>query len=187
MVKKINAVLGIAGSASVLIHIGYVIYAYLTFYYNPLLTNIFGYTTLVLSCLHIILCGVIFFFVHDKGNGMRYPGLNMRTVIQRVSGVLMMMMLILHINTFKLLSSLSGSDRVLFVAVMASQVLFYAFALLHVALSAGNALITLGLIQSIGSRRRFDVFIWLLCAVLFIVVSFVVLKTEIIMFPGGAA
>ena len=187
MVKKINAVVGIAGTASVLIHIGYVIYAYLTFYYNPLLTNIFAYTTLVISCLHIILSGVIVFFVHDRGNGARYISLNMRTVIQRVSAVLMVLMLILHINTFKLLSSLSGSDRVLFAVVMISQILFYAFALVHVALSAGNALITLGLISDIRKRRMFDVIVWVLCAMLFVVASFVILKTEIIMFTGGAA
>ena len=105
MVKKVNAVCGLAVSVSVLIHIVYVIYAYLTFYYNPLVTRIIADTTLLFAGIHIIFSAVTVFFLHDRGNGMLYPRLNIRTLIQRVSAVLMILMLILHINTFKLLSS----------------------------------------------------------------------------------
>ena len=185
MVKKVNAVCGLAVSVSVLIHIVYVIYAYLTFYYNPLLTRIIADTTLLFAGIHIIFSAVIVFLLHDRGNGMLYPRLNMRTLIQRVSAVLMILMLVLHINTFKLLSSSSESNRVLFAAVMISQVLFYASALLHVALSAGNALITLGAISTVRSRKTVDVIVWIICAVLFTTVSVTVLRTELIMFGGG--
>ena len=68
---------------------------------------------------------------------------------------------------------------------MISQVLFYASALLHVALSAGNALITLGAISTVRSRKTVDVIVWIICAVLFTTVSFTVLRTELIMFGGG--
>ena len=40
--KKINAALGLLSIVFMLLHIGYTVYAYLTFYYNPFLKMVFS-------------------------------------------------------------------------------------------------------------------------------------------------
>ncbi len=189
MVKKINAVLGLAIIALLLVHISYEIYAYLTFYYNPVLTKVIAYAVLVSGCLHILLSCFSVFVLHDKGNGLKYPALNVRTIIQRISAIVMAVLIILHLNTFAALKSSSQTNRVLFFAVLVLQLLFYAVTLLHIGVSVSNAFITLGLIGSEKGRKRLDVFVWILCVMLFVAAAFVVTNTQIAMFlkSGGAA
>ena len=188
MQKKVNAVLGLAITAALLIHIIYEIYAYLTFYYNPVLTKILAFTTLGLGALHILLSAFIVFISHDKGKGIRYPALNIRTLLQRISAVAIAVMLILHMNTFVALSATAGTSRALFVTVLIVQVLFYLTVFVHIAVSASNAFITLGIISSGKARKTLDIIIWILCVILFAAASFVVVKTQVAMFltPGGA-
>lgn len=187
MGKKINAVLGLAVIALFLIHIVYEIYAYLTFYYNPVLTKVIAYSTLVTAGLHVVLSIIIVFFMHDKGNGMRYPALNLRTLLQRISAFAIVPLMIVHMNTFKLLGMTSAAGGPLFVLVLAVQVLFYADVLLHIGLSTGNALITLGFITTEKMRKRTDIIVWTVCAILFIAASVIVIRTQLAMFSGGAA
>ena len=97
----------------------------------------------------------------------------------------MILMLILHLNTFKLLSYSAGSNDLLFAAVIILQVLFFGVTLLHTAVSAGNALITLGMISTDKARRNFDITVWIICAVIFAVLTVSVIRTELIMFGGG--
>ena len=187
MGKKLNAVLSLGIIASVLTHIVYEIIAYLTFYYNPALTKIIAFTTLGLAGLHALCSAGLLFFAHDRGNGMRYPKLNARTLIQRVSAAAMVLMIVPHINNFKILSSLAGSNRVLFYVVLFSQLLFYAAVLIHVAVSVSRAFISLGLVSTGKAVRAIDVTVWILCAVLFAAASVAVLRTQISMFAGGAS
>lgn len=186
MGKKVNAVLGLGIIASVLIHIGYEIYAFLTFYYNPLLTKIIAYTTLGLAGLHVLCSIGIVFFAHDRGNGMRYPKLNARTMIQRISAAAIVIMILPHINNFMILSSLAEKNRPLFYAVLLSQTLFYAAVLLHVAVSVRNAFISLGLIQTEKAGKAVDAVTWVICAAVFIAASAVIIRTQLSMFGGGA-
>ena len=189
MAKKTNAVLGLAIIALFLVHIIYEIFAYLTFYYNPAVTKVIAYSTLGAVALHVLMSVYIVFFVHDRGNGMKYPALNARTVIQRVSAVIMTLLMIVHMNTFSLLSANAKTNRPLFVLILIVQIFFYASVLLHVAVSAGNALITLGLVTSGKTRKKIDIAVWTVCAVLFLAASVIVVKTQIAMFlgQGGAS
>lgn len=187
MGKKLNAVLGLGIIASVLTHVVYEIFAYLTFYYNPVLTKIIAYTTIGLAGLHALCSTGLLLFAHDRGNGMRYPKLNSRTLIQRVSAAAMVLMILPHINNYKILSSLAGSNRELFYVVLFSQLLFYAAVLIHVAVSVSNAFITLGLVSSQKAVKAIDITVRILCTVLFAAASVAVLRTQISMFTGGAS
>ena len=187
MIKKSNAVLGLAIIAIFLIHIIYEIYAYLTFYYNPVLTKVIAYTALGTAGLHALLSIFIVFFMHDKGNGMRYPALNVRTLLQRISAFAIVPLMIVHMNTFSLLGMTSEAARPLFYVVLAVQAVFYADVLLHVALSTGNALITLGIITSSKTRKVFDITVWIICAVLFAAAMVIITRTQLAMFLGGAS
>ncbi len=189
MAKKINAVLGISIVVLFLVHILYEIFAYLTFYYNPIVTKVIAYAALGAVVLHVFMSIYIVSFVHDRGKGMKYPALNARTLIQRISAVVMTVLIIFHMNTFKLLSQNAKTNLPLFVIVLIVQIIFYASVLLHVAVSASNAMISLGIIASDNARKRTDVIVWIICAVLFAAASFIIVKTQVSMFlgSGGAA
>ena len=188
--KKINAALGLLSIAAMLVHIGYTVFAYLAFYYNPTLKLLTAVPFMVLACLHAI-CGMLTVFLQSDGTRLdMYPRQNVRTVLQRVSAALMLPLLILHINTFGLLQSSAEAGQWLwFALLMLSQPLFYATVLTHIAVSVTRGFITLGWLSSSEKQRKIDRVVYILCALAFAVSTFVVVRTELAMFlsGGGAA
>ena len=187
--KKINAALGLLSIAALLFHLGYTVFAYITFYYNPTLKLATAIPFMVLACLHAV-CGMLTVFL--QADGMRldlYPKQNRATILQRVSAALMLPLLILHINTFNLLrSSAEAGQWLWFGVLMFSQPLFYGTVLTHVAVSVTRGLITLGLLTSVDKQKRIDRVIYIICAAAFVVATVAVLKTELAMFLfGGGA
>lgn len=88
--KKINAALGLLSIAAMLLHIGYTVFAYLAFYYDPMLKLLTAIPFMVLACLHAI-CGILTVFLQADGTRLDlYPRQNARTVLQRVSAALML-------------------------------------------------------------------------------------------------
>lgn len=188
--KKINAALGLLSIAGMLVHIGYTVFAYLTYYYNESLKILTAIPFMVLVCLHAV-CGLLTVFLQADGTRLDlYPKQNLRTILQRASAALMLPLLILHINTFGLLQSAAGAGQWLwFALLMISQPLFYGVALTHIAVSVTRGLITLGLLTSREKQKRIDIVIYILCAAAFVISTYVVVNTELAMFltGGGAA
>ena len=188
--KKINAALGLLSIAAMLLHIGYTVFAYLAFYYNPTLKLLTAIPFMVLACLHAV-CGMLTLFLQSDGTRLElYPKQNARTILQRVSAALMLPLLILHINTFGLLqSSAEAGQWIWFALLMLSQPLFYGTVLTHIAVSVTRGLITLGWLSSSEKQRKIDRVVYILCALAFAVSTFVVVRTELAMFlsGGGAA
>ena len=188
--KKINAALGLLSIAAMLVHIGYTVFAYLAFYYNPTLKLLTAVPFMVLACLHAV-CGMLTVFLQSDGTRLdMYPRQNVRTVLQRVSAALMLPLLILHINTFGLLQSSAEAGQWLwFALLMLSQPLFYATVLIHIAVSVTRGFITLGWLTSTEKQKVIDRVVYILCALAFAVSTFVVVRTELAMFlsGGGAA
>jgi succinate dehydrogenase hydrophobic anchor subunit len=184
--KKINAALGLLSIAAMLLHIGYTVFAYLAFYYDPMLKLLTAIPFMVLACLHAI-CGMLTVFLQADGTRLDlYPRQNARTVLQRVSAALMLPLLILHINTFGLLQSSAEAGQWLwFALLMLSQPLFYATVLTHIAVSVTRGFITLGWLTSTEKQKVIDRAVYILCALAFAVSTFVVLRTELAMFLAG--
>ena len=189
-VKKINAILSLLTVAALFVHIGYTVFAYLTLYYNPTLKNLMSYPFMILTCLHAVLSMVTMMFFSDGSKLDLYPQQNVETIIQRVSAVLIIPLLILHLNTFSLMQSCAESGNwVVYVLLTVAQTLFYAASLLHVAFSVPRALITLGRISTEEQKKKADRIVRIVCAVVFVVSAFAVIKGELAMFlpAGGAA
>ena len=188
--KKINAALGLLSIAAMLLHIGYTVFAYLAFYYNPTLKLLTAIPFMVLACLHAV-CGMLTLFLQSDGTRLElYPKQNARTILQRVSAALMLPLLILHINTFGLLqSSAEAGQWIWFALLMLSQPLFYGVVQTHIAVSVTRGLITLGWLSSTEKQKVIDRVVYILCALAFVVSTFVVVRTELAMFlyGGGAA
>ena len=187
--KKINAALGFLSIAAMLLHIGYTVFAYLAFYYNPTLKLLTAIPFMVLACLHAV-CGMLTLFLQSDGTRLElYPKQNARTILQRVSAALMLPLLILHINTFGLLqSSAEAGQWIWFALLMLSQPLFYGVVQTHIAVSVTRGLITLGWLSSTEKQKVIDRVVYILCALAFVVSTFVVVRTELAMFLyGGGA
>ena len=188
--KKANAALGLLSIAAMLIHIGYTVFAYLTFYYNPTLKLLTAVPFMVLVCLHAV-CSMLSVFLQADGTRLDlYPKQNLRTLLQRASAALMLPLLILHINTYGLLESSAAAGQWLwFALLLISQPLFYGTVLTHIAVSVTRAFVTLGWLASRERQAKLDRVIYILCALAFAVCTFVVLRTELAMFlsGGGAA
>ena len=187
--KKTNAALGLLSIAAMLLHIGYTVFAYLAFYYNPTLKLLTAIPFMALACLHAV-CGMLTVFLQADGTRLDlYPKQNARTILQRVSAALMLPLLILHINTFGLLKSSSDAGHWLwFALLMLSQPLFYGVVQTHIVVSVTRGLITLGWLSSTEKQKVIDRVVYILCALAFVVSTFVVVRTELAMFLyGGGA
>lgn len=170
-IKKWNARLSILTLALLLTHEAYQLYAYLTFYYNPTLSAVSGYTVAGAFVIHGALSLICITALHDA-KGVAYKRLNLKTVIQRVSAVMIVLLLPLHIFSFSTLQSSAGG--VGYVLTEAAQILFYGALSCHVALSFSNALITLGRLQDIKKKRVIDIIMIVFCAMLFLTASVII-------------
>lgn len=173
-IKKWNARLSLLTFALLLIHEGYQLYAYLTFYYNPTLSAISGYSVAGCFVLHGILSAICVFALHDSKT-VAYKKLNIRTLLQRISAVMIILLLPLHILSFSMLQSSAGVGYILVEVV---QIIYYAVLSCHIALSFSGALITLGLLPDIKKKRIIDVIVLVICALLFIAVSVIITTTH---------
>ena len=175
-VKKWNARLSLLTFALLLIHEAYQLYAYITFYYNPTLSAVSGYAVAGCMVMHGILSAVCVFVLHDS-KSIAYKKLNIRTLIQRVTAVMIILLLPVHIFSFMLLQVSAGSGW--YIAAEITQIIFYAALSCHIALSLSNAIITLGWLSDIKKKRIIDISAAVISALLFIAVSVIITTTHI--------
>ena len=181
--KKFNAVIALLSSIALLVHIGYNSYAYLTMYYNPDMKTLTATPFIICTMIHAV-CGMCIVFLQNDGTNLSiYKEQNKKTIIQRVSAALIFPLLIVHLKTFNLLSSLSSEGKWLpFVLIVVLQICFYADVIVHMALSFSKALITLGFIQNRDKLKILDKAVFILCVVVFLFASYAVVKGQLTMF-----
>ena len=183
LLKKTNAALGLLSILFMLLHMGYSIFAYLTFYYNPFLKMVFAIPFMVLVCLHAI-CGMLTVMTQNDGSRTDlYPKQNVRTILQRVSAALIFPLLILHINTFSLMQLCAENDMTggILLLILA-ELLFFAVVVTHVAVSLTKGLITLGFLTSEKTMKILDRIIYVCGAVFYCAAVYAVVKGQIAMF-----
>ena len=181
--KKINAVLSLLTIAAMLLHIGYTVFVYLTFYYNPGLKQWMSVPFMTLTCLHAI-CGMAAVFLQADGTRLDlYPKQNTGTVIQRLSATLIFPLLFLHLNTYDLLHVCAeGGKWFRFGLLLLSQPLFYGIVLAHISVSLTRAMISLGWPTSMEKKKKIDRIVYVVCIVAFAVAVYSVIKGQLTMF-----
>ncbi len=184
--KKINAALGLLTIVFMLMHVGYTIYAYLTFYYNPFLKMVFAIPFMVSVCLHAV-CGMLtVFMMADGTRADLYMKQNRRTILQRVTAALIFPLLILHINTFSMMSACAGNGQTLLILLLiAAELVFFASVITHVSVSLTKGMITLGILSSAETQKKLDRIIYVVGAVVYAAAVYSVLKVQIVMFLQG--
>lgn len=177
--KKINAALGLLSILLIVLHIGYSVFAYLTFYYNPLLKNLFAIPFLVIVFLHATL-GMLVVFTQKDGSRMDlYKKQNARTILQRVSAALIFPLLILHINTFRLMQQAAEKGQsYLIILLIVAELGFFAVVIIHVVSSFTRGLITLGVLSSEKTCRILDRICYILGVIAFLLSAYAVVKGQ---------
>ena len=125
--------------------------------------------------MHATLSAICVFALHDSKT-IAYKKLNIRTVFQRVSAVMLFLLLLIHILSFPLLQSSAGS--VGYICVETVQIIYFAALSCHISLSFSNSIITLGRLSDIKKKRIIDIIVLVICALLFIAVSVIITTTH---------
>lgn len=166
--KKINAILTLFIMAALAIHAGYQTVSYAIMYYNPVVSMILGYIILIPLVCHIILSIISVLILHDSKT-IAYCRLNAAILVQRISAVLLLCLFHVHIQSFKLLQSHPTGPC--FILIKAAEIMFYVALFAHISISFPRSLVTLGILKRIESKRKLDRIIWILCGLLFIIVT----------------
>ena len=164
MLRKINAVLSLVITWLLLVHaiingVWMLSRGAFTKAQNPLAFILF-----MLMMLHAIMCIVLLIRAHkgaEKRKCKGYPNMNAQTYIQRIGGALLILFTVLHI---------AGTKGVLNPPKLVHSILpplFFAMALMHVAISTSKALITLG-VGNAKVIKRVDIIIKILCVIILI-------------------
>ncbi len=181
--KKLNAALGLLTILCLLLHMGYSVYTYVTFYYNPTLSKAFQLPVIIAACLHGVTGMLTVFLQNDGGSAALYPRHNRRVILQKVSAALIFPLLILHLNTFSLMKqSAENGEKGVVIALIAAELLFFAAAITHAAVSLTNGFITLGILSSRNTQKKIDTVVYVICALGFIAAVYSVVKGQAAMF-----
>ncbi len=156
ILKKCNALVSWLVMLLLLMH-GYMAFAILMG--QKVNFAVWGTVSTITSCavgVHVLLVLIIIFFRHDGTNMSHYSRLNARTIWQRVTGLVMLVMLHPHIMVMEWIRQPGPLPAYGGILIIVLDVVFFACLFTHITLSFGNSLITLGLLRSTKVRKRID-------------------------------
>ena len=178
-IKKNNAILSLFTCLMLLIHVVYQAVAYLMLFYYPIVSKILGYAVLIPAVLHGVMSAISVLFLHDSRKIM-YKKANVRTYIQRICAVIIVVLLPAHLYSYDIHDITAGSA--LFYAAVSIQIIFYGAIMTHVAVSVTKALITLGMLENVDKMHIIDRILFAVCAALFVAVSIIVTGAKMTLF-----
>ena len=174
-IKKVNAVLSLLSTLGLAVHILCQAGSYYLFESNHRLLQVTGMFMELMVLLHMILSVYSLFVSHDSKT-IRYKKLNIRTYMQRITALAMVVLLPLHILCMKIVSSQKSAG--VFMICEAIQVLFFTAALYHFALSFGNALVSLGFLDDRLKKSKIDKAMLVVATILLVVASILIIPAQ---------
>lgn len=168
--KKLNAVCTWILMPALLVHIVTTLAFLLTGWFDMKLFVIVPRIVGVVCIMHVCISMYIVFFKHDGANIGGYGKLNQRTIVQRASGIMILLLVHPHV---KLFSSFLYENLPLptprKIVIFIVEMLFFGAIYTHLECSFSRSLITMGLIRSEKTEHTID-----MCARTFAAVGFVV-------------
>ena len=111
--------------------------------------------------IHVVLCiGIL--------NFHRYRKENWRLITQRISGIVILILLYPHMRVLHLIisgASFSGGAKFL---VLVTEILFAGAAFLHLSVSFSRSMLTLGLLKNDRMEKLVDYVTWIICGLLMV-------------------
>ncbi len=167
MIKKCNAVCSWILTLFLAGHFISMSYSMLTGWYDYAICKMLARGTAAVAVLHIVISMVILLFLNEGTDLGKYPRRNLRVILQRASGLVIIALLHLHVKAFGFIvqgAALSGSEKLW---IFLTEFLFFAAIFLHLGVSFSRSLITMGWLSSDTLERRIDRGIWILCGLCF--------------------
>ena len=162
--KKVNAIFAWILIILLMIHISTTVCYMLTGWYDLTLFTISARAVTVVCIAHVVLSLGIVFFMHDGANYSKYGGLNKRTIIQRASGLVILLLVHPHVKLFASFIyehvPLSIPKKIL---VFAVEGLFFSAVFLHLGTSFSRSLITMGLLRTERGEKAADLAAKIVC------------------------
>ena len=118
--------------------------------------------------IHIVLCIVSYYPRRGILNFHRYRKANWRLITQRISGIVILILLYPHMRVLHLIISgatFSGGAKFL---VLVTEILFAGAAFLHLSVSFSRSMLTLGLLKNDRMEKLVDYVTWIICGLLMV-------------------
>ena len=159
LLRKINAGLSLLATVLILDHAIFTSVWMLSRGSIPKSADFLPWILMGLTVIHALISIDLAITAHanaPKGNYKSYPKMNVSTIVQRISGILMMLFVGLHVaGATKLMQPPKAVHMIV-------PPLFFAIVLVHVAVSTSKAFITLG-IGNAKTIKVVDAFMKVLC------------------------
>lgn len=118
--------------------------------------------------IHVVLCIVSYYPRRGILNFHRYRKANWRLITQRISGIVILILLYPHMRVLHLIisgASFSGGAKFL---VLVTEILFAGAAFLHLSVSFSRSMLTLGLLRNDRMEKLVDCVTWIICGLLMV-------------------
>lgn len=183
LLKKCNAICSWIIIGILIGHLGTMSYSMLTGWYNLSVCKKLAQGTAIAVAIHVTLSLILVFFFHDGTDFSKYKKQNRRIILQRVSALVMLALLHLHIKAFGFIVAgtvLSVADKGF---ILITEFVFFGSIFVHLGVSFSRSLISMGIIRSDAAQKRADCVLGILCGLLF-VVTMVALTRFVILWTG---
>ena len=118
--------------------------------------------------IHVVLCIVSYYPRRGILNFHRYRKENWRLITQRISGIVILILLYPHMRVLHLIiSGASFSSGAKFL-VLVTEILFAGAAFLHLSVSFSRSMLTLGLLKNDRMEKLVDYVTWIICGLLMV-------------------
>ena len=112
--------------------------------------------------IHVVLCIVSYYPRRGVLNFHRYRKENWRLITQRISGIVILILLYPHMRVLHLI--ISGATF----SGLVTEILFAGAAFLHLSVSFSRSMLTLGLLKSDRMEKLVDYVTWIICGLLMV-------------------
>ena len=176
MAKKTNAILSWILIGCLLGHLATMSYSLLTGWYNYFICKTLAHLTCGAFSLHVILSLCIVFFMHDGTSMACYQRKNIKTILQRVSGIIMICLVHLHVEEYSFIVAGTPLSSLSKMRIIGVELLFWGFLFIHIAISLSKSFISLGLIRTEKAERLIDGVAKIVCIILMIIICFAMMR-----------
>lgn len=175
MIKKLNAVVGLICILCLCGHFCTMAYSLATGWYDYNICKSLAWATGITVSIHVALVIIIFFFLHD-GSRITEKRKNARVIVQRVSGILMIVFLHFHVKDYGFIVAgdpLIVSEKV---RIIIMEAIFFAAVFSHIATSFSSALLTLGAITKEKTYNRINIAVKIICGAGFVTIMILMIR-----------
>lgn len=151
--KKINACITWVLTLLFYGHLLVMSYSMATGWYNYIICKTLARATGIAISIHAILSIIVVLFLHDGTKVGYYAKKNTKTMIQRITAIMILIFVHLHVKAFGFIveeAALSVAEKVF---ILVTEYVFFGANFMHLTVSFSKSLITMGLLRSDAKEK----------------------------------